>query len=61
MITCCYKCEERHPLCHDHCEKYIAQKKAHDELRKKAHQEKELYNFIRYGIKVEHNGLRRHY
>jgi hypothetical protein len=20
--TCCYKCEERHDLCHSHCKKY---------------------------------------
>lgn len=29
----CYKCEERHELCHSHCEKYLKWKKEHDAER----------------------------
>ena len=28
VITCCYKCEKRHKLCHSTCEEYIKQKEA---------------------------------
>ena len=26
VITCCYKCEKRHKLCHSTCKEYIKQK-----------------------------------
>lgn len=26
MISCCKDCEERHPLCHSECERYITEK-----------------------------------
>ena len=30
-VTCCYECQERHPACHDHCEKYISEKAEYNE------------------------------
>lgn len=38
MINSCYKCEERHPNCHSHCERYISQKAAHDKIRESERQ-----------------------
>lgn len=35
MVTCCKDCEERHPACHDHCEKYIRQKAEIAEIKRK--------------------------
>ena len=34
-ITCCHHCTERHPACHDSCEKYIHEKEKRDEYLKK--------------------------
>ena len=38
----CYKCEERHDLCHSSCEKYIKWKKEHDAEREAIRREKKI-------------------
>lgn len=30
-IVVCKDCDQRYPSCHDHCEKYAADKKRHEE------------------------------
>ena len=42
MIRCCYKCTERHDLCHSTCERYLAEKAATDEERTKLYAEKQI-------------------
>lgn len=32
---CCYKCEDRHSLCHSDCEKYLDFVKKNEECKKK--------------------------
>ncbi len=41
-INPCKGCEDRHYLCHSTCEKYIAWKQEHDELKAKIKAEKNL-------------------
>ena len=35
LIKCCKGCVERHPACHDTCEKYLSQKNADLEARQR--------------------------
>lgn len=34
-ITSCRNCEDRYLGCHDHCEKYLSQKRANEEARER--------------------------
>lgn len=47
-ITTCHNCTERHPACHDTCERYITEKKERDakvaEIRKNKRLSLELYH-----------------
>lgn len=45
-ITCCLGCRppERSPDCHTRCEKYIAEKAAHDEYQAKVRKGKKAQN-----------------
>ena len=38
-IKSCIDCQDRHPACHDHCEKYLAEKAKHAEEKKLAQKE----------------------
>ena len=42
MSFTCNDCEKRHPGCHDKCEKYLAEKKAHEENMEVKRKEKNL-------------------
>lgn len=35
-VTCCRDCTERHPACHDTCERYAEQKRQAEETKKVA-------------------------
>lgn len=37
-ITCCLNCAERHAGCHGHCERYRAEKAAHEAETAKRHE-----------------------
>ena len=45
-IRCCYECEERQEGCHSTCERYLEEKKKHQEYLKK----------VREGKKALHAG-----
>ena len=52
MKSPCYKCEERHDLCHSHCEKYIAYRKRLDDINEAQRKERETqYALDSYEIK----------
>lgn len=49
--SCCHECEERHPACHDHCEKYIEAKKKWDEKNiaiRESKKDERLYKDYKY-------------
>ena len=46
QITCCYRCEDRHPNCHSECETYKKQKKDHEEYLMYVRDEKDVAAFI---------------
>jgi len=45
-IKSCIDCTERYLGCHDHCEKYQAEKAAHNEIKKKAQKEARIESCI---------------
>ncbi len=42
----CLHCEERHKLCHSHCEKYKAYKQKHDAIKSERSKAIEENNFV---------------
>ena len=46
QITCCYRCEDRHPNCHSECETYKKQKKDHEEYLMYVRDERDVEAFI---------------
>lgn len=36
---CCYKCEDRHPLCHSDCERYLEFVKKNEERKRRMHKD----------------------
>ena len=44
MISCCYKCEDRHEGCHGKCDKYIKESKEHEIEKEKRRRDKILNN-----------------
>ncbi len=42
MIRCCYKCTERHDLCHSTCERYLTEKAENDAKKKQRYDEKQI-------------------
>lgn len=46
QITCCYKCEDRHPGCHSTCDKYIQQKKEHAEFLEASKKESDYGAYV---------------
>lgn len=51
MIKCCYKCEERHPACHSHCERYLAES-AEDRARKSEYRKQEAVRYALDGDRI---------
>ena len=51
----CKGCEHRHPGCHDKCEKYQAEKKAHEELMERKRKYDDLQASLNYqrGVAVK--------
>ena len=45
-VYSCKDCGDRYPGCHDHCEKYKAEKAAHDERKAKEYQKAKVRNDI---------------
>ena len=45
----CYKCEERHVSCHDHCEKYLAEQKENETARKKQQEQQYINSTVASG------------
>ena len=45
----CKDCNERHPGCHGHCEKYIEDKAAHEKRKAALSVENSLNAYVRYG------------
>ena len=48
----CYQCEDRHPACHDHCEKYLSAKEQWKERQERTKRAKEEF-FISYQQHVD--------
>lgn len=50
----CYKCENRHTLCHSHCELYLEFRKKRDEINQKKFEEgafnDDMYTLTRHSI-----------
>lgn len=42
--SACYECQDRHPACHDTCERYIEEKAKHEERRQQIRSAREKAN-----------------
>lgn len=50
VISSCKNCSDRHPACHDHCERYKEQVARNDALKEKKRQD-----YLERSIAVEHS------
>lgn len=49
VIICCKDCADRYSGCHQNCEKYKAEKEAHDLYKEREHKESD----IRWGLREQ--------
>lgn len=45
-FTVCYKCPDRKLGCHKSCEKYLAERKAYDEMREKKRKHEKIDSIL---------------
>lgn len=57
---CCYKCEDRHPLCHSDCEKYLDFVKKNEERKKQMRKDDIFRGYRQESINRFDKDKRRH-
>ena len=50
MKNPCFNCEDRHPCCWGHCERYANMKEVCNTMQKERKKERDTLNFLTYSI-----------
>ena len=45
-FTVCFNCQDRKLGCHKNCEKYLAERKAYDDMREKKRKHEKIYSIL---------------